>query len=79
MSLTKETKWLCENASRLEQFSGQWISFCASDGVLCTGESLQKVMSAVKRQKHPHKPFVFLVPSKERLTPLPGMAPTATE
>jgi len=67
MNLAKETRWLCENAKSLEKFPGQWIMFCPTDGVLCKGESLKKVLETVHRKKHPHKPYIFLVPSKDQL------------
>ncbi len=65
----RETKWLCENSRVLEKFSGQWVMFCAMDGVLCSGESLKTVLDEAKKRKHPHKPYVFLVPSKSQLEP----------
>ncbi len=46
--------------------------FCAMDGVLCTGETLNHVLTEAKKKKHPHKPYVFLVPSKTQLvSPVP--------
>ncbi len=67
MELTKEIKWLCENARSLEKFSGQWVMFSTREGVVSNGPSLQKVLNASKKMKPSEKPFVFHVPSKEEL------------
>lgn len=73
MSLTKETKWLCEHAKILEKYSGKWILFNLHEGVLCSGGSVDQVMAQQPVKGKSHKdPFIFHVPSKDELeSPLP--------
>ena len=67
MQLTKETKWLCENATELEKFSGQWVAFNVRQGVTVNGLSFVKTFSASKKVRATEKSFVFHVPSKDEL------------
>lgn len=72
MELCKETKWLCENAKRLEKFAGQWVSFSANEGLVGSGSSLDHALKNSRNKHFRTAPFVFHVPSKEELTaPLP--------
>ena len=69
MEFCKETKWLCENAKTLEKFAGQWVMFCASEGLLGNGESFPTVFRSFhqKKSKSASVPFIFHVPLKEEL------------
>ena len=67
MSLTKETKWLCEHAKVLEKYSGQWILFDIQEGVLSSGPSIDHLMAHPKKVKGKKEPFIFHVPSKDDL------------
>ena len=66
MDLRKETRWLCENAKALEQFSGQWVMFDSAEGLVAKGGSLNRILKATRR-RHVQKPFVFHVPSRREL------------
>ncbi len=67
MAFTKETKWLCENASALEKFSGKWVAFSADKGVLANGKTLAVALRKMKIHQAIRRPFVFHVPSKDEL------------
>ena len=66
MQLKKETKWLCENAKSLERFSGQWILFDPSEGLVGKGASLNRLLRNLRRRAA-GKRFVFHVPSRRDL------------
>lgn len=61
---TNEVVWLCENARRLEEYSGKWVMFSTDQGVLKSGENLTEVFNASKSRK---EHFVFHVPCREDL------------
>jgi hypothetical protein len=65
MTQKNETRWLCENARSLEKFPGQWVVFSVREGIVETGESLDKVLKGAKKCKNGARPFFFHVPSKE--------------
>ena len=74
MRIQKETKWLCENAKGLEEYSGQWVVFSANEGLVCKGACLERIMKESKKRKLSLKPFVFHVPPKEIAEdPLPAI------
>lgn len=64
MRLHKGTKWLCENARRLEKFSGQWVVFNEKQGMVSKGRSLEMVLRSA-RSNLKFRPFVFHVPSRK--------------
>lgn len=64
---SKGTKWLCENASRLEQLSGRLVMFCANDGLVSHGETLDGVLSEAARKKVSGTSYLLHVPSKSDL------------
>ena len=67
-----ETIWLCEHARALEKFSGRWVKFNVEEGLVCSGDTLNQVLSDSHKKKSHFKPFVFHVPSKDELShPLP--------
>ncbi|MFN0118000.1 MAG: DUF5678 domain-containing protein [Elusimicrobiota bacterium] len=71
MTLKQETRWLCQNAKRLEKFSGQWVAFHVEEGIVSKGNSLKRILD-MTFSKNSRQPFVFHVPSKkELLSPLP--------
>ena len=73
MKIQKATKWLCENASRLERFAGQWVLFSVHEGLVSKGESLPLVMRSARRKRVLKRPFVFHVPSRDELkNPFPA-------
>jgi hypothetical protein len=73
MDIRKETKWLCENAHALEQYSGKWVMFSVGEGVVRKGDSLPRLLREARNLHMAEKPFVFHVPSKRELAaPLPG-------
>jgi len=59
--------WLCENARKLEKFSGRWVMFNLKEGVVSSGESLERMFKLVKKHKKFRKPFIFHVPTKDEL------------
>lgn len=67
MEMRKETKWLCENARALEQFSGQWVMFNAGEGTFRKNESLSRLLKSAPSESPGARPFVFHVPSKRAL------------
>ena len=67
MKIQKATKWLCENASRLEKFSGQWVLFSVHEGLVSRGDSLSCVLREARKKKVTKRPFVFHVPSRDDL------------
>ncbi len=62
-----ETRWLCEHARSLERYSGQWVMFSVSEGVVSNNGSLQKVLRSARKLTVDKKPFVFHVPSRDEL------------
>lgn len=67
MEIKSETKWLCEHARSLEKYSGKWVAFRVEDGVIKSGESLEKILSTTRKSGAHENPFVFHVPSKREL------------
>jgi hypothetical protein len=67
MSQKNETRWLCENASALEKFPGQWIMFSVREGIVNKGDSLDKVLRNGRRAKNGTRPYIFHVPSKDEM------------
>ena len=71
MDICKETKWLCENAKSLEKYSGQWVVFSATRGLVGKASTLNNALRSFRHAKS-SQPFLFHVPSKEELvSPLP--------
>ncbi len=72
MEIRKETKWLCENAHALERFSGKWVMFDVTGGVVKKDDSLMRLLRTTDRRAV-ERPYVLHVPSKKDLSvPLPG-------
>jgi hypothetical protein len=67
MAKKNENFWLCENASKLEQFAGRWVMFDVNEGVVSCEESLDRLIKMVKKHKKVKKPFLFHVPTKDDL------------
>lgn len=73
MGIRKETRWLCENARALEQFSGKWVMFSVEEGLVRKDGSLPRLLRSTKGLRVTDKPFIFHVPSKRELdSPLPS-------
>jgi hypothetical protein len=68
MELKRETKWFCAHSKTLERFSGQWVLFNATQGLVGSGASLHKILHSARRQPARRAPFVFHVPSKKELS-----------
>jgi hypothetical protein len=67
MSQKNETRWLCENASALEKFPGQWVMFSVREGIVEKGDSLDKVLRGARKCKNGTRPYLFHVPSKDEM------------
>ena len=73
MKMRRESRWICENAQRLEEkYAGRWVIFNANEGVVSSGPDLGSILKAAKRSRAA-VPFVFHVPSRDELSaPLPA-------
>lgn len=65
MRICRETKWLCENAKTLEQYSGQWVVFSAQSGLMGRAGSATTALKSFRHVKSKDAPFLFHVPAKE--------------
>jgi len=67
MKINRETKWMCENSRVLEKYSGKWVIVNVNEGVVSSGKSLNAVLRSSKIKGPTLTPFVFHVPSKDKL------------
>ncbi len=61
----KELKWISVHERELRKYSGKWIAFLASKGILSSGETVTEVIEKAKKKHKVIDPFVFKVPRKD--------------
>lgn len=61
----EELKWISAHEKELRKYSGKWIAFLASKGILSSGETVTEVIEKAKKKHKISDPFVFKVPRKD--------------
>jgi len=61
----QELKWISSHEKELRKYSGKWIAFLASKGILSSGETVTEVIEKAKKKHKIRDPFVFKVPRKD--------------